>query len=150
MKHLALTIALLITFASQAVAGETVMVCDAKDYEKKYYKIVKPLLGASSVKEKVDGKWVDWCAKMKPSDVKTCNIEIYDSAAKRTEFASKAMVKSDMSVGLGFGDILSGTGVTLIDFEFGKKSVLIKYYVDKTGKEIMSWREDKEYSCEIQ
>ena len=39
MRHITLTIALLIAFASKAVAGETVMVCDAKDYEKKYYKI---------------------------------------------------------------------------------------------------------------
>ena len=87
MKHLTLTIALLIAFASQAVAGETVMVCDAKNNVSRYYKLVKPLFGSPNVKQKIDSRWVDWCEKPDCS-----NLEIYDSGARQEqEFFSHGM-----------------------------------------------------------
>ena len=57
MKYLTLITVLLITFATQSMSGETVMVCDAHDDVSRYYKLVNPLFGKSIVKQKLDSRW---------------------------------------------------------------------------------------------
>ena len=58
MKYVTIITALLITFTTQAMAAETVMICNSisqVDPEKVYYKLVKPLLGEPTVQQKVKG-----------------------------------------------------------------------------------------------
>ena len=154
MKYLTLITVLLITFATQSMSGETVMVCDADNNESRYYKLVKPLFGPSKVKQKVDSRWKDWCRKNPNWPEYSCNLEIYSSGAKLTGYDfvinDKTIFKeTDISVGLKMGDKLTEETTILIDFEFGKRSVSEKYYINEKISDIKTWRVDKEYSCEI-
>ena len=149
MKHLALTIALLITFASQAVAGETVMVCDAKNNESRYYKLVKPLFGSSNVKQKIDSRWKDWCRKPKCR-----NLEIYDSGARQEQEFFFSWDESYPKQEVVKNQEYYIERTYLLDFEFGKRIVDLKVYTNKSKTRelrLATVRQDnKEYSCEIQ
>ena len=139
MKHLTIITALLMTFATQAVAGETLMACNAVtqvDPEKRYYKLVKPLFGEPSVQQKVKGKWVNWCRPRPTVEIKPCELEIYDSAAKLTAYF--------------LPDATSFRAVHeyLIDFEFGTRTNIIKRF--KSDKEFTGMQRTWKYSCEIQ
>ena len=78
-RHQTVTLAtaLILTFATQAGADDVVMICNAADYEKRYYKLVKPIFGDNTVQQKVDGQWVNWCEK------NCVEIEVYASGARK-------------------------------------------------------------------
>jgi hypothetical protein len=54
-------VAMMLMIGSQAWADEVIMICDAYNYEKRYYKLVKPVFGDNTIKQKIDGKWVNLC-----------------------------------------------------------------------------------------
>ena len=149
MRHITLTIALLIAFASKAVAGETVMVCDAKNYESRYYKLVKPLFGSSNVKQKINSRWVDWCEKPECR-----NLEIYDSGARQEQVIFLSWDKSYPKEEIVKNQEYYIERTYLLDFEFGKRTADVKVYTNKSKTRELRLAEirqdDKEYSCEIQ
>ena len=152
---------LTLTLATQAVAGETIMVCKARGYDVRYYKLIDPVFWGSSVEEKIDLKWVNWCGPSPPlvsKHYKPCEVEIYDSAAKLIEYdsfvpTSGSSVWSAALVdghNIFIGDRVTKIATTVSDFEFSKLTVSMQYYLDKTGLEIKPLREDRGYLCELQ
>ena len=151
MKYLTLITVLLITFGTQSMSGETVMVCnDGYNNPDKYYKLVNPLFGSSSVKRRVDSRWTDWCE----GSSNECSEEVYESGAKLTQkfFYSydKNFPKQEIIKNVKYYVEMT----YLLDFEFGKRTVDVKVYTNKSKtRELMKHSErqnNKEYSCEIQ
>ena len=149
MRTILTAISLMMMLATQAVAGETVMVCNTKDYgEKNYYKLVNPLFGASSVKQKIDSRWLDWCKE-------DCTIlDIYESGAKQEQKFWFFWDKSFPKEGIRKTKNYYIESTYLLDFEFGKRTVDIKVYTDKSKtkelKKIDIRQDNRDYSCEIQ
>ena len=150
MKHITILLAFLMTLSTHAVAGETVMVCNKKDYvEKVYYKLVNPLCGSSSVKQRIDSRWVDWCKKPR-----CVNLEVYDTGAKQERKFSHSWSESYPKEEIVKNQKYYIEVVELIDFEFGKRTVDVQVYMNKSKTKelrLSNVRQDnKEYSCEIQ
>ena len=85
MKNITIIFALLMAVATQAVAVETTMVCDARGGEIRYYKYVSPFFGRPSIEQKIDDQWGDWC---RPFDgyKKPCEVEVSDNKSKIIEY----------------------------------------------------------------
>ena len=153
IKHFVITLALLITFATQAAAGETVMVCNAEDGQR-YYKIIKTLLETPRVEEKFEGQWLTWARNHANRQTsRPHNLSVYESAAKLNSYYEKNAEETSESYGYKLGDTIRTNYTTVIDFEFKTRVVKVKfYYPNAQGNfvEIKLWRTEKKYSCEIQ
>ena len=148
MKYLTLITVLLITFATQSMSGETVMVCDALSNEDKYYKLVNPLIGISIVKHRKKGQWKDFCNK------DCVNLEVYETGAMQESNFFHSWDKNYPEQ-----EIIKNVKYYVeikywLDFEFGKRTIDLKVYTNKSKtRELMKHSErqnNKEYSCEIQ
>ena len=142
----AILTALMLTVATQAGAAEVVMVCDAGDYEKRYYKLVKPVFGDNTVQQKLDGEWVNWCNKY-------CEeIEVYASGAKQVTGREISWDKDYPKEEIQANRKYYRETVYWIDFEFGQRKVQNRLFKD-TGKrqELKKWGHNsaKTYNCKI-
>ena len=121
----AILTALLLTVATQAGAAEVVMVCDADNYEKRYYKLVKPVFGDNTVKQKIDGKWVNLCRE-------TClEIEVYDSGARMVRGSWQSKDKSEPDREIEANRKYYIETIHLLDFEFGRREIKGGVYTAK-------------------
>ena len=148
MKNVTIIFALLMGIATQAVAVETIMVCDARGDETRYYKYVSPFFGRPSVEQKKDGRWGDWC---RPFDgyKKPCELEVSNNKSKIIEYYEVYATKNVPSLGLVQGDKIQKIETLVIDFKVAKRFFKQKYFKQKTGGEIEDWRDGEEYSCQL-
>ena len=148
MKNITIIFALLMGIATQAVAVETIMVCDARGDETRYYKYVSPFFGRPSVEQKIDGQWGDWC---RPFDgyKKPCELEVSNNKSKITEYYEVYATKNVPSLGLVQGDKIQKIETLVIDFKVVKRIFEQRYFKQKSGDEIVDWRESEEYSCKL-
>ena len=72
MKQLTIMAALLMTFATQAVAGETVMTCN----DGGTYKLTTSLFSKPKVHHRVQAAWVEWCNE------KSETLTVYEDGAR--------------------------------------------------------------------
>ena len=150
IKHLTIILALLIALATQAVAGETVMVCNAKDGQR-YYKIIKTLLETPRIEEKFEGQWLPWAGNHRQPS-RPHNLSIYESAAKLNSYYEQKARETSEIYGYKLGDTITTNNTTVIDFEFKTRVVKYKIYLfNAQGNfvEIEPWRTEEKYSCEI-
>ena len=131
-KHLTLLIAFLIVIGSQVSAAETVMVCDAQNDSKLYFKLRDPLIGKSQVLVRAAGQWVIW----EELD-ETRRSFVYDTGAKLVDtFDSKK---------------LSATRTTVLDFEFGTHQSTTRIIKrDDDGETVSDGAGTLDFTCEIQ
>ena len=148
MKNIMIIFALLMVIATQAVAVETTMVCDARGDETRHYKYVSPFFGRPSVEQKIDGQWGDWC---RPFDgyKKPCELEVSNNKSKITEYYEVYATKNVPSLGLVQGDKIQKIETLVIDFKVLKRIFEQRYFKQKSGDEIVGWRESEEYSCKL-
>ena len=138
-------IALLLTIATQAGA-EVVMVCDAANNEKRYYKLVQPLFGDNTVEQKLDGQWINWC-KANCKD-----FEVYASSAKQSNGDTRSWPTSDPNQEIEASRKYYLEDTYLLDFEFGWREVQSRLFTDSWhSKELKKWRYrgTKTYDCKI-
>jgi hypothetical protein len=150
-----LALALLMTIGTQVNAAETVMVCDAQQGEKRYYKHIKPLVGEFRVKQKLHGKWSEW-PERGDDDYKPPKVNIYDSGAMAVMYASRKLENSDNDVlGVPKNTPLRGVRTATLDFEFGFRTIQTSFsYLDSSGnytsnQTLKDFEKSKKYSCEI-
>ena len=148
MKNITIIFALLMGIATQAVAVETIMVCDARGDETRYYKYVSPFFGRPSVEQKIDGQWDDWC---RPFDgyKKPCELEVSNNKSKITEYYEVYATKNVPSLGLVQGDKIQKIETLVIDFKVAKRIFEQRYFKQKSGDEILDWRNSEEFSCKL-
>ena len=139
-------IALIMTLATQVGAGETIMICDAQNSEKRYYKLNSPLLGKKSVEQKIDGKWVNWCKEY-------CEkIEVYDTGAMQVTVWPRIFDQDYPDWEVIAGREYYQENTYWIDFEFGTRKLQAKLFLDKARfleKKKVNWQAST-YNCEIQ
>ena len=148
MKNITIIFALLMAIATQAVAVETTMVCDARGDETRYYKYVSPFFGRPSVEQKKDGQWGDWCRPFHDYK-KPCELEVSDNKSKITEYYEVHATKNVPSLGLVQGDKIQKIETLVIDFKVAKRIFTQRYFKQKSGDEIAEWRESERYSCKL-
>ena len=138
---------LFLAFSTQLSDDNITMVCDAGDDEKRYFKYVDPWLGRSSVEQKVNGVWKDWC---RPTKNSVCEVKIHESAASlQTTQTGKTSKFVSVADGLKKGDKVIYYSVIDIDFEFVTRTVF-NFYVNLVGKEVLNdYAVDTTYTCEI-
>ena len=148
MNNITIISALLMAMATQAVAVETKIVCDAREDETRYYKYVNPFFGRPSVEQKKDGQWGDWC---RPFDgyKKPCELEVSGNKSKITEYYEVYATKNVPSLGLVQGDKIQKIETLVIDFKVAKRFFEQKYFKQKTGDEIVDWRESEVFACKV-
>ena len=148
MKNITIIFALLMAVATQAVAVETAMVCDARGGETRYYKYVSPFFGRPSVEQKIDDQWGDWC---RPFDgyKKPCEVEVSDNKSKIIEYYEVYATKNVPSLDLVKGDKIQKIETLVIDFKVAKRIFEQRYFKQKNGGEIDDWRDGEEYSCQF-
>ena len=133
--------------ATQISASETVMICNADRYEKRFYKLNAPFFGEKTVEQKIDGKWNNWCKQY------CAKIEIYESGAMQQTERFFSWDQSYPDEGIVAGRKYFIVGQYWIDFEFGRRKVKRALYTDKSKRtELTNWEGKREdtYSCEIQ
>ena len=140
----ALIVALLLTVAAQAGAAEVVMVCDADNYEKRYYKLVKPVFGDNTVKQKIDGQWVNWCKKY-------CKeIEVYASGAMQVHGREVSWDKDYPKEEIQANRKYYRKIIYWLDFEFGQRKVQARLFKDKGKRqELKKYASSNTYNCKI-
>ena len=151
MKYVTIITALLITFTTQTMAAETVMVCNARDGQR-YYKIINTLLETPRIEEKFEGQWLPWAGNHRQPS-RPPKLSVYESAAKLNSYYEQKARETSESYGYKLGDTIRTNYTTVIDFEFKTRVVKVKfYYPNAQGNfvEIKLWRTEKKYSCEIQ
>ena len=140
-------IVLFTIFATHVGAAETVMVCNADNYEKRYYKLITPIFGDSSVDQKIDGKWVNWCTT-------NCKkLEVYKSGAMQLTQRMKQYEKSYPDQEIVANQKYFVEIQYWLDFEFATRRTKVSVYKDKTKREELtkhSSRGEDTYSCEVQ
>ena len=148
MKNITIIFALLMAVATQAVAVETTMVCEARGGETRYYKYFSPFFGRPSVEQKIDDQWGDWC---RPFDgyKKPCELEVSDNKSKITEYYEVYATKNVPSLDLIEGDKILKVETLVIDFKVAKRIFEQRYFKQKNGDEIEDWRDGEEYSCRL-
>ncbi len=148
MKNITIIFALLMFIATQAMAIETTMVCDARGGETRYYKYVSPFFGRPSVEQKFNGRWGDWC---RPFDgyKKPCELEVADKKSKIIEYYEVFAIKDVPSLDLVKGDKILKIETLVINFKVAKRIFEERYFKQKNGDEIEDWREGEEYSCKL-
>lgn len=134
-------------FASQVSSAETVMVCDAAENQKRYYKLVKPFFGKPNVEQKIEGQWKDWCRE-------GCkNLEIYDSGAKLLQQFDRSWDRDYPSNGIVAKQKYLLLAHYWLDFEFGTRRKKVSLFTnDIPMKELTNYahRKDETYSCVVQ
>ena len=148
MKNITIIFALLMAVATQAVAVETTMVCDARGGETRYYKYVSPFFGRPSVEQKFNGRWGDWC---RPFDgyKKLFALKVSDNKPKIIEYYEVYATKNVPSLDLVKGDKIQKIETLVIDFKVAKRIFEQRYFKQKNGDEIEDWRDSEEYSCQF-
>ena len=148
MKTITIFFALLMAVSTQAVAVETAMVCDARGGETRYYKYVSPFFGRPRVEQKIDDQWGDWC---RPFDgyKKSYELEVSDNKSKIIEYYEVYATKNIPSLDVIKGDKIQKIETLVIDFKVLKRIFEQRYFKQKSGDEIVGWRESEEYSCKL-
>ena len=127
-----LVLAFLMTIGTQVNAAETVMMCDAQQGEKFYFKLHDPLIGKSQLLVRASGQWVVWVEMDK-----TRKSFVYASGAKLIDtFENKEM---------------SVMRTKVLDFEFGSHQSTTR--IIRRGEDGETISDDSgtlEFSCEIQ
>ena len=142
-----MVLAFLMTIGTHVSAAETVMMCDGHQGDKYYYKLVNPLWGDRKMLSKNKGQWDDWC-KTVAGEFKPCEIEIYESGAKMTQYTEDKFTTGQLK-----GATYRRHVTVALDFEFEKRFRETKiYYGDNFTSEITEADDPDliaEYSCEI-
>ena len=148
MKSITIIFVLLMAVATQAVAVETTMVCEARGGETRYYKYFSPFFGRPSVEQKIDDQWGDWC---RPFDgyKKPCEVEVSDNKSKIIEYYEVYATKNVPSLDLVKGDKIQKIETLVIDFKVAKRIFEQRNNKKKNGDEIEDWRDSEEYSCQF-
>ena len=148
MKNITIIFVLVMTIATQAVAVETTMVCDARGDEKRNYKYVSPFFGRPSVEQKIDGQWGEWCRPF-VGYKKPCELEVSDNKSKITEYYEVYAIKDVPLLDLVKDDKIIRIETLVIDFRVAKRVFEQRYFKQKNGIEIEDWHNAEEYACEI-
>ena len=150
-----LVLAFLMTLSTQVNAAETVMVCDADEGEKIYYKHIKPLVGEFSVKQKLHGKWSEW-PERGDDDYQPPKVNIYNSGAMAVMYASRKLDNSSSDfLGMPKNMPLRKVTTITIDFEFGFRTYETALsYLNSNGnytsnQKLKGYENTNKYSCEI-
>lgn len=141
------------TLAAQ-VSADIIMVCDAYDNEKRYYKLKQSFLGNNIVEQKKDGKWVDW-HKVKEEPFFFVSGDVYESGATMVVANWRIWPFDYPNDGIVAGKAYYVEQTYILDFEFGIRKVKVNVYEDeKKVKELKNSRLKRlysdEYTCEIQ
>lgn len=141
------------TLAAQASA-DIIMVCDAYDNEKRYYKLKQSFLGNNIVEQKKDGKWVDW-HKDKEEPAFLVSGDVYDSGATMVSAFYQTWDKDYTADGVVAGKEYYIETSYILDFEFGIRKVEVNVYENNSkAQELKNHNYNKtysdEYTCEIQ
>ena len=125
---------LLFGLASEGWAKEWVTACELDGIKDiRYYKLIDPLLGKSQVKQKIIGRWQDWC---RPEKNYLCELEVYKSAARlntketNVEWLDIKKPRPDGSTRKYLVE-----EVYLIDFEFRTRTYVRRVFAQRTNKE---------------
>ena len=153
MKHLTLSLFLILGLAT-SVSANIIMVCDAHENKKRYYKLVQSFSGNNTVEQKVDGQWLDWFDSVNMGKFFLVKGEVYESGASM-ELGSYEKWDEDYPE----EEVVAGVEyyfetIYILDFEFGIRKFSINVYKDKTkAKELKNHNArnySRDFSCEIQ
>lgn len=126
-----------ILLGSHLDARETLMVCDAGNDSKRYYKLIDPWFGENEIRQKIDGQWSDWCRQ--PNCTK---LEVYESGATIVH-GSNWQTEANKD---HYREIQ-----VWLDFEFLTRRVEYRLYDDDTKTKQLWYKKDgnKTYNCEL-
>ena len=150
MRYLILTLSLIL--GATSVSADIIMICDAHENAKRYYKLVQSFSGNNGVEQKFDGQWVNWFSKpTRESEV--VEFAAYKKGAMlvigRYEKWDKDYPEEEVVAGVEY--YIETTYI--LDFEFGLRKEKWRVYGDKTkAKELKNHNArtySKEFSCEI-
>jgi hypothetical protein len=150
-----LVLAFLMTIGTHVSAAETIMICDADEGEKQYYKHIKPLVGELTVKQKLYGKWTEWPVGSE-NDYQPPKVDIYNSGAMAVMYASRKLDNNSNEVlGLPKSTPLRKITTLTLDFEFGVRTYETSLsYLNSggnytTNQKLKEYQNKNKYSCEI-